>query len=146
MASYNDISMFELGLRSLCILVYFAKEELTLDDIVDLDYRITNGSTFDLPCGNLNGCSKFKMSELAARRERTKKALAGFSSRGYIKCIASKKGIAFLPTDRGIDLESCLHGDYVESYITNLKSINAMDVCSAFDFGSIVNTELEGEL
>ena len=114
-------SEFETGLRILLILTA-SEKELSVGQIVDIDFITLYGKDFGISEINLHGTNNFRFSEYSSRRELIGKALKRLVLSNYVNVKYLKSGFFYFISNVGRKYCSKLNNDYGSIYSEIVKS------------------------
>lgn len=99
------------------LLLSRAPEPVDLEFIHAIDFIATYGKAFSITDQNVNGDNNFMFGERPSRFRRDEEALRELVLEGYVKPVASEKGLLYCLTARGVECSSTLDSDYARSYV-----------------------------
>ncbi len=89
----------------------------TLDNLVFTDFITCYSKEFGITDSNLHGDNEFSFTEIAARRNRAKKALLFLTLCGQIIAYSDKNGFHYTISAQGISFCQSLTSDYAQEYL-----------------------------
>ena len=108
-------SPFEMMLRVLLLLSQDKENYYSVDRIVLLDFISCYAADFQLPYSNLHGTKKYKLGEIASRRQLVQVAVKLIVTRGLID-VKVEKGYWFSISDLGFNYANKLESSYATEY------------------------------
>lgn len=105
----------EIALRILLSL-YASEENLSVDELVILDFVTIYAKDFGIKTYNLHGDNKSKESEFAARRQQVKEAIRFLVTQDYVDVEEAENGFLFSINANGTALCDSMESTYAADY------------------------------